>query len=193
MSNYVEQLLRVSQAYKNAGHGFHPAEAAKRVFSAIDGFALPFQQLSDVIERQRKGHYAKPEHYATASREVLRVLDAQMGVLEAAIQGAARSDRTKVAQTIVDQRVATKRAQEHQSADKDLVRHLIAQANSDVKEAGGTQPDDGGSHSGKMGPIDLVAFRESLHERIAPKEDKIIFEQMALISGQASPRERSRN
>jgi hypothetical protein len=138
-SSYVELLLRIDRGYKDASNGFHAADSAGKIADAVNGFALPIQEVSDIIERQRNGLYVKPEQYATASRDALRMIDAQLAVLESAVQSAARADAAKVARIIVDQGVAARMAKVQQAADAELVRqikNLIAQARSDVKEAG---------------------------------------------------------
>lgn len=138
-SSYVELLLRIDRGYKDTGNGFHAPDSARKIADAVNGFALPLQQLGDVIDQQRNGHFAKPEQYATASRDVMRTIEAQANVLEAAIQSAARSDAAKVQRTIVDQAVAVRMVKAQQAADAELVRqinYLIAQVRSDVREAG---------------------------------------------------------
>jgi hypothetical protein len=188
-STYIELLLRIDQGYKNASNAFHPADAAKKIFEAIGGFALPFQKLADVIDRQRTGLYSKPEQYATDWTNALRVIEAQLGVLESAIHGAARADRAKAAGTIVDQRSATKKAQQHQSADAELVKkikQLISQARSDAVAAGKMQPGGDASRGDDLGPIDVDEFKRSLEEHAAPKEDGLLAKQLALIGGQAA-------
>ena len=187
MSNYGELLRRHLQAYKAASNGFHTPDAAKKISDAIAGLPPLFDELSRIIRRQRAGGHAD---FAIASRDALRLLDAQLNVLETAVRSAERPDRIKVQQIVVDRHVAKRKAEAQQAADADLVnkiKTLISHAHDDAKEASKMHPNNGGRDGDNLGPVDLNALRRSIEARRAPKEDKIFAEQLALLGGQASP------
>jgi len=186
MSNYGELLRRHLQAYKAASNGFHTPDAAKKISDAIAGLPPLFDELSRIIRRQRAGGHAD---FAIASRDALRLLDAQLNVLETAVRSAERPDRIKVQQIVVDRHVAKRKAEAQQAADADLVnkiKTLISHAHDDAKEASKMHPNNGGRDGDNLGPVDLNALRRSIEARRAPKEDKIFADQIALIGGQAS-------
>jgi hypothetical protein len=186
MSNYVELLRRHLQAHKDASNGFHTADSTRKISDAIAGFTPLFNTLSSVIRQQRAGGHAD---FAIASRDALRLLDAQLNVLETAVRSAERPDRIKVQQIVVDRHVAKRKAEAQQAADAalvDKIKFLISQARDDAKEASKMHPDNGGRDGGELGPIDVNALKRSIEERKALKEDAVLAGQIALIGGQAS-------
>jgi hypothetical protein len=187
MSVYNELMTRILRGYRDAGNGFHPAEAQAKIDSATSAFGAPFDSLSAAIDKQRAG-LSSTEAYKTASTNALRVLDADLDVLKAAVQSAARADNAKIARVIVDQSVAVRKAKVQQQADAEMVgqvERLIAQARSDAREAGELAPASGGALD-RLKPADVEALAKSIMERAAPKEDAVAAGQLAEFGGQAS-------
>jgi hypothetical protein len=141
MAIYNELLSRVWRAYRDAGNGFHPAEAQAKINAAFEAFSEPFENLAGQIERRRAGLYPSRDAFLTEAGNTLRLIDADLEVLKAAVAAAERADRAKVARVIVDQAVAARRAREQQVADAQMVKQvedLIALARRDVTEAAGS-------------------------------------------------------
>ena len=187
MSVYNELMNRILRAYRDAGNGFHSAEAQAKIDSATSAFGAPFDSLGDAIDKRRAG-LSGTEAYKTASTNALRILDADLDVLKAAVQSAARADNAKIARVIVDQSVAVRKAKVQQQADAEMVAQvgkLIQQAGSDAKVAGEIAPATGGTLD-RLKSADVEAMQASIAERAAPKEDAVAAEQLAEFGGQAS-------
>jgi hypothetical protein len=187
MSVYNELMTRILRSYRDAGNGFHPAEAQAKIDSATSAFGEPFNSLSAVIDKQRAG-LSSADAYKTGSTNALRVLDADLDVLKAAVQSAARADNAKIARVIVDQSAAVRKARVQQAADRDVIEQvgkLIQQAGSDAKEAGELAPASGGTLD-RLKSADVEALAKSIMERAAPKEDAVAAGQLAEFGGQAS-------
>jgi len=138
---YASELHKTERTYKAANVGFHSTDSARKISEAVAGFYGPFAQLSAAIAQQRAGQYAAPDAYAAASQAALRALDAQVDALQAAMVDAARSDRVKVQQMVVDRQVGVRREQVQWNADDALlaqIKSLVAQARSDAAAAGKT-------------------------------------------------------
>jgi soluble cytochrome b562 len=140
MSIYNELLNRIWRAYRDAGNGFHPADAQAKIATAFEAFETPFRNLADQIERQRAGLYPSRDAFLADAGNTLRLIDADLDVLKAAVAAAARADNMKVSRVIVDQAIAARKAKEQQRADADMVKQVegvIAQARENVKSAAG--------------------------------------------------------
>jgi len=186
MSIYVEYLNSIAASYRDASNGFHPPEAAKKIFEALAGFEPSLDTLAAAIEAQRAGRYASPQEYLTAWRNALGLAEWQRNTLLSAIENAKAADRAKYLGVIVDQGVAVKRAENQQIVDGQLAGHvgqLIEHARNDTIAAGEIRPSGG---SRELGAIDLELLQRSIAERAARKEDSIYATQFALIGGQSS-------
>jgi hypothetical protein len=189
MSVYNELLSRIVRTYRDAGNNFHPADAAAKITAALGDLQQPFETLGGAIDKQRAGLFPNAEAYKAASGDPLRILDADLDVLKAAVANAARADKAKVARVIVDQSVAVRQARVQQAADGDMVNQvskLIDQARGDAKAAGEI-PAPGGGTLPRLGEADVNALKGEIAARAAPKEDKIAAEQIARIGGQIEP------
>jgi hypothetical protein len=186
MPNVYQQILaRAREAYANASDGFLPESAANEITAALDGFAGPLAEIAEAIDGLTAGSLS-PDAYATAKRTGLRLLQAQLTVLQTAIASAARATRRKVAgAALLDQAAYTRRAANQNAAQNQLL-DLVTKLVGDVREdADAAAPGDGGS-SDRLKPVDLRALRESLEHRAAPKEDRLATEELRQISGQRS-------
>jgi hypothetical protein len=189
MSVYNELRDRMIRAWRDAGNNFHPTDAAQKINGALDGFRQPFEDLSGIVAKQRAGLYPGTDAFKNAAGDTLRVLDADLDVLKAAVASAARADSGKVARVIVDQSAAVRQAKIQQGADAEMagqMARLIEQARADVKAAGEIAPPGGGTLD-RLSPADVAALTEEIQARAAPKEDKIVAAQLARIGGQIDP------
>ncbi len=135
MSVYNELRARIWRSYQDAGNGFHPEDAARKIAEAFESFQRPFEDLGSQIDRQRAGLYPSTEQFKTETGNTLRIVDADMEVLKSAIASAARADNVKISRTIIDQSVAVRKAKMQQSADRDMqaqVEKLIARMREDM-------------------------------------------------------------
>lgn len=109
--------------YRDYTNGFHPLENYKKILEALDGFTVPFKEISVLIAKARI-----PDGVTDATRtrfqEQLRILEAQMNVLQSTVDAAARADRLKVLSTIVDQAVAARKAEQQQYTDREMVTQM---------------------------------------------------------------------
>ncbi|HEY1631802.1 MAG TPA: hypothetical protein VGF56_10830 [Rhizomicrobium sp.] len=189
MSVYNELRTRIFRAYRDAGNGFHPAEAQQKINDAFNAFQGPFEEIGGAIDRQRAGLYPSADAFKTAAGDVLRVIDADMDVLRAAIENAKRADNAKIARVIVDQSVAVRQAKVQQAADAsmfDQTTKLVQQIRTDVDQAAAITP-PGGASLPRLTPVDVKALKDDIAARAAPKEDALAAEQLKRIGGQIDP------
>jgi len=189
MSVYNELRVRIFRAYKDAGNGFHPPDAQRKIDDAFNAFQRPFDEIGGAIDRQRAGLYPSTDAFKTATDNILRLIDADMDVLRAAVEAAKRADNAKVSRVIVDQAVAARQAKTQQAADAsmfDQMSALVKQIRQDVEQAAAIAP-PGGASLPRLSPVDVRALKDDIATRAAPKEDAIAAEQLARIGGQIDP------
>lgn len=176
MSGTYQQLLaRAREAYQLASNGFHPDTAARGIATALDGFDQPLAAIDAVIAAG--GSRDAP----TAVRDGLRLLDAQVAVLQAAIDSAARADRRKAAgAALLDQARFVQSSKVQQEADRqlaDAVARLVRAVRDDASGAA-----DGGG-TGDLEPVDVAALEQSLRVR-ASAQDRFAGAELEDIGGQ---------
>jgi len=190
MCVYLELLERAARAYDDASNGFHSAESYKKIREAVAGFGTPFERLCRIIDDERAGRYSSREAYSIAAKNELRVADAQFDVLRAAVTSAERDDAAKASRGPTN----AKNAQTQRTADLDLAaqtKRIIDQARSDAEQAHSASWPGHRHPFPRMTQADLEALTISLQARAAPKEDRIVAEQLAQIGGQSAPDRRS--
>ena len=187
---YQELLCCAREAYHNASSGFHPESAVTEIKAALDGFDAPLGEVGAVIARQRSGGFLSADAHATATRNALRLLEAQLTVLQTAIAGAARADRQKVARAaLLDQAAFAQRAKGQQPADSQLleqVTKLIGTVREDAAAVGSGCEADGGSSADGLKQVKVEDLRKSLHTRASSKEDEFATGELQQIGGQRS-------
>jgi hypothetical protein len=147
---YQDLLARAIATYRVANNGFHPDANAKQIAAALDGLNEPLGTFAAAIAKQKTGGFPNADAFATATRDALRVIDAQRDTLNAAMTSAAAADRTKVTTgATLDVQANLQKAKVQQAADAALlasVDDIIRHARSDAAAAaGGTSGDDGDS------------------------------------------------
>jgi hypothetical protein len=172
---YQQLMARAREAYQLASNGFHPDAAARAIAIALDGFDRPLADLEAAIAGGSQAG-------GTAVRDGLRLLDAQLTVLQAALDGAARADRRKIAAAAaLDQARFAQAAKVQQTADSQLT-DAVAKLVSTAREDAAGAPDGGGDD---LKPANVAALEESLRAR-ASAQDRFASAELDDIGGQRS-------
>lgn len=176
MPGTYQQLMALArEAYQLASNGFHPDAAARGIATALDGFNEPLAGLDTALAPD--GAQAG----STAVRDGLRLLDAQVAVLQSALDGAARASRRKIAvAATLDQARFAQAAKVQQAADSQLT-DTVAKLVRTVREDAAGSPDGGGGDGLK--PVNVAALEESLRLR-ASGQDQFASAELEEIGGQ---------
>jgi hypothetical protein len=171
---YQQLMARAREAYQLASNGFHPDAAVRGIATALDEFDQPLAEIDAAIGA------GGPRRGGTATRDGLRLLDAQVAVLQAAIDGAARADRRKVAgAALLDQARFAQAAKIAQAADSQLMDAVAKLVRTVHEDASGSQ--DGGTDDLK--PVNVAELEESLRAR-ATAQDQFASAELEDIGGQ---------
>lgn len=172
---YQQLLARAREAYQLASNAFHPDTAVRGIATALDEFDQPLAAIDAAIAA------GGARDAGTAIRDGLRLLDAQVAVLQAAIDSAARADRRKTAgAALLDQARFAQAAKVQQEADRQLTDAVARLARAVRDDASGA-PNGGGTDDLK--PVDVVALEESLRAR-ASAQDRFASAELEDIGGQ---------